>query len=92
MPSNTAPTTLSSITIDTIMTMVMRLRQPVTVKIETGEEYDIIWNREYRRPEVLKPKQSMGDIYGVTQTIKWLGVQHADVNWYAQTKRHRQPN
>lgn len=92
MPSTTTPAALSSVTIDTIVTMVMRLRQPMTLEMENGEEYDIIWNRESRRPEVLKSGQSTTEIYGIIQTIKWLERQSNDIKWYAQTKRHIQPD
>jgi hypothetical protein len=91
MPSKTSPATLSSVTIDTIVTLVMRVRQPMTLEMKNGEVYDIIWNREYRRPEVLKPDQSTAEVFGIIQTIKWLERQPNDITWYAQTKRHIQP-
>jgi len=92
MKSSPSHATLSEITVDTILTMVLRLRQPMTLKMENGEEYDIIWNREYRRPEVLQPNQLTVDTRGITQTVKWLEDQSEHVEWYPQTKRHIQPN
>jgi hypothetical protein len=92
MTSPTTSTPLSDVTMDTIITMVVRLKQPMTIKTESGEEYDILWNHEFRRPEVLKLGESSADILGIIQIIKWLERQSNDIEWFPQTKRHPQPN
>jgi hypothetical protein len=92
MTSKTTDATMTEITMDTIITMVVRLRQPMTLKMENGDEYDLIWNREYRRPEVIKLGETNTDIRGIIQTIKWLRNQSEHTEWYPQTKRHIQPN
>lgn len=81
---------LSEMSVNTILTMVIRLKQPMTVKVAKDDEYDIVWNRTYNQPEVLHPKHAGVDVRGISQTLKWLESQSDDVHWYAQTKRHTQ--
>ncbi|MGX1195822.1 hypothetical protein [Metabacillus sp. SLBN-84] len=90
MASCTNQGSLPAVTVNTILTMVLRIGQPVTVKTPDGGEYDIIWNHQYSEPEVLG-LQPGTDVRGITQTAQWLGYLDAQVDWYAQTKRHRQP-
>lgn len=92
MTDETKTKPLSEMTVNTILTMVFRLKQPMTVRVSEDDEYDIVWNRVYNQPEVLHPRRIGVDVRGISQTVKWLESQNEDVEWFTQTKRQTQPH
>lgn len=83
---------LSEIAINTILTMVVRLRQPMFVQLLSKREYSIVWNRNYNEPELIEPDKSTTTVRGMVQIMHWLESQTAIIDWYAETKQNEQPN
>lgn len=84
-------TALNEVAVNTILTMVVRVKQPVTVKLVSGREYDIVWNPHYTEPEIIVPGTTAIDNRGIAQVLRWLEKQTAVIDWYPQTKHHTQP-
>ncbi|WP_078598621.1 hypothetical protein [Evansella clarkii] len=83
---------LTEVTINTIITMVVLIKQPLSVKMADDKEYDIVWNKQHTEPELIEPGKDVTTVRGIVQIVRWLEEQTAVTDWYAQTKHYTQPN
>jgi hypothetical protein len=68
--------------INTIMTLVVRLKETVIIMIPGEEFHYIEWARTHNEPQVIEPGIENPRIYGIVDVVKWLRKLPADTNFW----------
>ena len=68
--------------INTIMTMVVRLKETVIIMIPRAEFHYIEWAKTHNEPQVIEPGIENPRIYGIVDVVEWLRELPADTNFW----------
>lgn len=80
----------SEVTVNTIMTMVVRVKQPMTVQ-SGNAKVDIVWNYDYAEPEIINQQTKQIERRGIVQVVHWLEDTRID-DFGTNTRNWKQPN
>jgi hypothetical protein len=69
-------------TINTIITLVVRLKETIIIMIPGEEFHYIEWEKTHNEPQVIEPGIENPGIYGIIDVIEWLKQLPDDTNFW----------
>ena len=69
-------------TINTIMTLVVRLKETVIIMIPGEDFHYIEWAKTHNEPQVIEPDIENPQFYGIVAVIEWLKKLPDGINFW----------